>query len=92
MTRILTPQLGRRHVVRGLAAVSAATLVPDVRSALAAQQQLVTTPSQTEGPFYPTENGIRDARQRESVLVNLQPGDGLEPSALMGMFDIVLAG
>ena len=37
-------------------------------------------------------NGIRDARQRESVLVNLQPGDGLEPSALMGMFDIVLAG
>jgi protocatechuate 3,4-dioxygenase, beta subunit len=223
MTRILTPQLGRRHVVRGLAAVTAATLVPNVRSALAAQQQLVTTPSQTEGPFYPTDwggdadndlvrvigeaaqaqgqithilgrvldtsgapipgaaieiwqcdatgiyrhprdtgrfrerdasfqgrgratadqkggytfrtikpvaypgrtphihfaitapgreplitqmyvageaqnerdgilNGIRDARQRESVIVSLQPGDGLEPSALMGNFDIVLAG
>ena len=222
MTRILTPQLGRRHVVRGLAAVTAATLVPSGRSALAAQQQLVSTPSQTEGPFYPTDwvgdtdndlvrvvgeaaqahgqithilgrvldtsgapipgaaieiwqcdatgiyrhprdtgwfrkrdgsfqgrgratadakggyefrtikpvaypgrtphihfavtapgreplitqmyvageaqnerdgilNGIRDARQRESVIVNLQPGDGLEPSALMGTFDIVLA-
>jgi protocatechuate 3,4-dioxygenase beta subunit len=223
MMRILTPQLGRRHVVRGLAAIAAATLAPGLRSPFAAQQQLVTTPSQTEGPFYPTDwrgdtdndlvrvvgeaaqaqgqithilgrildtsgapipgaaieiwqcdatgiyrhprdtgwfrerdgnfqgrgratadqkggyafrtikpvaypgrtphihfaitapgreplitqmyvageaqnerdgvlNGIRDTRQRESVIVNLQPGDGLEPSALMGTFDIVLAG
>jgi protocatechuate 3,4-dioxygenase beta subunit len=36
-------------------------------------------------------NGIRDARQRDSVIVNLQPGDSLEPSALVGTFDIVLA-
>ncbi|MDP1906651.1 MAG: protocatechuate 3,4-dioxygenase [Hyphomicrobium sp.] len=223
MSRILTPQLGRRHVVRGLAAVATSTLVPNVGAALAAQQQLVTTPSQTVGPFYPTDwsgdadndlvrvvgeaaqaqgqlthilgrvldasgtpipgaaieiwqcdatgiyrhprdtqwlrkregsfpgrgratadakgaysfrtikpvaypgrtphihfaitapgreplitqmyvageaqnerdgilNGIRDARQRDSVIVSLRPGDSLEPSALMGTFDIVLAG
>jgi protocatechuate 3,4-dioxygenase beta subunit len=222
MSRILTPQLGRRHVVRGLAAVTTAALVPNIGAALAAEQQLVTTPSQTEGLFYPTDwtgdadndlvrvigeaaqaqgqlthilgrvldtsgapipgaaieiwqcdatgiyrhprdthwfrkrdgsfqgrgratadakgaysfrtikpvaypgrtphihfaitapgreplitqmyvageaqnerdgvlNGIRDARQRDSVIVSLQPGDSLEPSALMGMFDIVLA-
>ncbi len=29
-------------------------------------------------------NGIRDARQRDSVIVRLQPGDSLEPSALVG--------
>ena len=36
-------------------------------------------------------NGIRDQRQRDSVIVALQPGDGLEPQALLGTFDIVLA-
>ena len=54
MSRILTPQLGRRHVVRGLAAVATAALVPNRGTALAAQQ-LVVTPAQTEGPFYPTD-------------------------------------
>ncbi len=37
-------------------------------------------------------NGIRDKRQRDSVIVTLQPGERLEPSALMGTFDIVVAG
>ena len=57
MSRILTPQLGRRHVVRGLAAVTTAALVPNIGALAAQQQQLVTTPSQTEGPFYPTDWG-----------------------------------
>jgi protocatechuate 3,4-dioxygenase beta subunit len=222
MTRILTPQIGRRHIVRGLAAVTAAALVPDLRQALAAPA-LAATPAQTVGPFYPTDwggdidndlvrvtgeaaqaqgqvthilgrvlntsgapipgaaleiwqcdatgiyrhpadthwfrerdarfqgrgratadargaysfrtirpvaypgrtphihfavtvpgrtplitqmyvagepqnerdgilNAIRDARQRDSVIVALQPADGLEPAALVGTFDIVLAG
>ncbi len=219
MSRILTPQLGRRHVVCGLAAVATAALVPNPLAA----QQLAVTPAQTEGPFYPTDwtgdadndlvrvigeaaqaqgqithivgrvldatgapipgaaieiwqcdatgiyrhprdtgwfrnrdgsfqgrgrdtadakggyrfrtikpvaypgrtphihfairapgrealvtqmyvageaqnerdgilNGIRDQRQRDSVIVALQAGDGLEPQALVGTFDIVLAG
>ena len=58
MSRILTPQMGRRHVVRGIVAVGAAVLVPGLprgmRGALAAPG-LVTTPAQTEGPFYPTD-------------------------------------
>ena len=37
-------------------------------------------------------NGIRDKRQRDSVIVSLQPGESLEPSALMGHFDLVMAG
>ena len=58
MSTILTPQLGRRHVVRDLVAVTTAALVPKIfGAALAAQQQLVTTPSQTVGPFYPTDWG-----------------------------------
>jgi len=223
MARIFTPQLGRRHVVRGLAAVTAAALVPPRGGVRAAHEGLVTTPAQTEGPFYPTDwtgdadndlvrvigeaaqaqgqithivgrvldasgapipdaaieiwqcdatgiyrhprdtgwfrkrdgsfqgrgrdtadgkggysfrtikpvaypgrtphihfaitapgretlitqmyvageaqnerdgilNGIRDQRQRDSVIVALQPGDGLEPQALLGTFDLVLAG
>lgn len=223
MSRILTPHLGRRQVVRGLAAVATAALATNRRPAFAAQPQLVTTPAQTEGPFYPTDwagdadndlvrvigeaaqaqgqithivgrvldakgapiqgaaleiwqcdaigiyrhprdtgwrrkrdggfqgrgrdssdakggysfrtikpvaypgrtphihfaitapgreplitqmyiageaqnerdgilNGIRDPRQRDSVIVALQPGDSLDPRALVGTFDIVLAG
>lgn len=37
-------------------------------------------------------NAISDRRQRDSVIVRLQPGDGIEASALAGSFDIVLAG
>jgi protocatechuate 3,4-dioxygenase beta subunit len=59
MTRILTPQIGRRHVVRGLASLTTAALVPGgartlVSGALAATE-LIPTPAQTEGPFYPTD-------------------------------------
>ena len=58
MSRILTPQMGRRHVVKGIVAVGAAVLVPGLprglRGALAAPG-LVTTPAQTEGPYYPTD-------------------------------------
>jgi protocatechuate 3,4-dioxygenase beta subunit len=56
MTRIITPQIGRRQVVRGLAALTTMSLVPSARSALSAQD-LVATPAQTEGPFYPTDWG-----------------------------------
>jgi len=54
MTRILTPQIGRRHVVRGLAAVTAAAALQNAVCALAANER-VATASQTEGPFYPTD-------------------------------------
>lgn len=61
MSRILTPPIGRRHVVRGLAALTTAALVPGaartlVSGALAATE-LIATPAQTEGPFYPTDWG-----------------------------------
>jgi protocatechuate 3,4-dioxygenase beta subunit len=35
--------------------------------------------------------GIRDARARESVIVRLEAADAIEPGALAGTFDIVLA-
>jgi protocatechuate 3,4-dioxygenase beta subunit len=54
MPRILTPQMGRRHVVSGLAALTTLSLMPGPRNALAAPG-LVATPRQTEGPFYPTD-------------------------------------
>jgi protocatechuate 3,4-dioxygenase beta subunit len=54
MSRILTPQIGRRHVIRGIAALTTMSLARGVRSALAAPD-LVATPRQTEGPFYPTD-------------------------------------
>jgi hypothetical protein len=36
-------------------------------------------------------NGIADRRQRDSVIVRLEPGEGIEPGALAGTFDTVLA-
>ena len=36
-------------------------------------------------------NSIRDLRQRESVIVRLEPADRLEPGALAAEFDIVIA-
>lgn len=61
MPRILTPPIGRRHVVRGLAALTTTALVPGgawtlIGQALAATE-LIATPAQTEGPFYPTDWG-----------------------------------
>jgi protocatechuate 3,4-dioxygenase beta subunit len=35
-------------------------------------------------------NGIRDPRQRDSVIVRMQPADRLEAGALAGNFDIVI--
>lgn len=55
MSRILTPQIGRRHVLRGLATLAVTSIAPGARSAPAAAQSLVSTPAQTEGPFYPTD-------------------------------------
>ena len=40
----------------------------------------------TDGPL----NGIRNAAQRESVIVSLEAAGTLEPGALRGTFDIVL--
>jgi len=54
MSRILTPQIGRRHLIRGLASIATVSLMPGARSAPAARD-LVATPRQTEGPFYPTD-------------------------------------
>jgi protocatechuate 3,4-dioxygenase beta subunit len=54
MSHTLTPQIGRRHVVTGLAALTTLSLVPGPRSLLAAPG-LIATPPQTEGPFYPTD-------------------------------------
>jgi protocatechuate 3,4-dioxygenase beta subunit len=53
MSRILTPGLGRRHVIGGLAAITVMGAAPGL-SALA-QTRLAATPRQTEGPFYPVE-------------------------------------
>ena len=53
MSRIRTPQLGRREVVAGLAALTTFSLAPGPRAA--AKAPLVATPAQTEGPFYPTD-------------------------------------
>jgi protocatechuate 3,4-dioxygenase beta subunit len=53
MSRIITPELGRRHVVTGLAAITVMGAAPGL-SALA-QTRLAATPRQTEGPFYPVE-------------------------------------
>jgi protocatechuate 3,4-dioxygenase beta subunit len=36
-------------------------------------------------------NSIRDRRQREVLIVRLTPADAVEPGALAGVFDIVLA-
>ena len=55
MPRILTPQIGRRHVVGGIAALAAVSLTPNASRALAAPKGLIATPPQTEGPFYPTD-------------------------------------
>ena len=54
MSRILTPQIGRRHVVRGIVATAAVSMIPGVPP-VAAGTGLVATPVQTEGPFYPTD-------------------------------------
>jgi protocatechuate 3,4-dioxygenase beta subunit len=54
MTRIPTPQLGRRHVIGALAVSAAASALPRL-PALAAPPSLVPTPRQTTGPFYPVD-------------------------------------
>jgi len=53
MRRILTPQIGRRHLVGGIAVAVAAPLLASGR--LIAAGKLVATPRQTEGPFYPRD-------------------------------------
>jgi protocatechuate 3,4-dioxygenase beta subunit len=50
---ILTPELGRRRVMHGLAAVALTPLLP--RGAAFADPALAITPPQTEGPFYPRD-------------------------------------
>lgn len=53
MGRVITPMIGRRSVLTGLTATGSALLLPG--SAALAQKQLVRTPPQTEGPFYPVD-------------------------------------
>ncbi len=54
MSKLPTPQLGRRHIIGGLAATAAMATLPRF-SAEAAQPGLIRTPRQTEGPFYPVD-------------------------------------
>jgi protocatechuate 3,4-dioxygenase, beta subunit len=35
-------------------------------------------------------NNLRDQRQRDSVIIRLDPADGIEAGALAGTFDIVV--
>lgn len=53
MTTIITPAIGRRHVVRGITAVAATALLGSTPGDAAGA--LVATPRQTEGPFYPRD-------------------------------------
>jgi protocatechuate 3,4-dioxygenase beta subunit len=52
MTRVITPWIGRRTLVAGVSAATASIMLPGVGLA---HQNLVITPRQTEGPFYPVE-------------------------------------
>lgn len=51
--RIVTPWIGRRDALAGLAAAAAAPLLPSMPAR--AQAELPATPRQTEGPFYPED-------------------------------------
>ena len=53
MSYVVTPAIGRRHVVRGLAATAAFGLMPNPLAV--AKNDRIPTPRQTEGPFYPVE-------------------------------------
>jgi protocatechuate 3,4-dioxygenase, beta subunit len=52
MKKTTSASLGRRGVITGLSACTTALLLP-LRSR--AQERLIATPRQTEGPFYPVE-------------------------------------
>ncbi|MCL4766793.1 MAG: protocatechuate 3,4-dioxygenase [Hyphomicrobiaceae bacterium] len=54
MARILTPQIGRRTVVGGLASTAAMLVLPRA-PVTAANLPLIPTPAQTTGPFYPVD-------------------------------------
>jgi Protocatechuate 3,4-dioxygenase beta subunit len=63
-----------------------AVLAPG-RSALITQMYVAGEPLNERDSIL---NRIRDPRQRDSVIVKLQPGDRIEDQALVGTFDIVL--
>ena len=52
MAQTKTPWLGRRSVIAGISASATSALVPTISFA---EGQLIATPRQTEGPFYPVE-------------------------------------
>jgi protocatechuate 3,4-dioxygenase beta subunit len=53
MGLVLTPVIGRRSVLTGLTATASALVLSG--STTLAESQLVRTPRQTEGPFYPVD-------------------------------------
>jgi protocatechuate 3,4-dioxygenase beta subunit len=53
MALVRTPWIGRRAIITGAAATAGILLAPAPLAL--AQQRLVGTPRQTEGPFYPTD-------------------------------------
>ena len=62
-------------------------IAPQTGRALVTQMYVAGEPSNARDGVL---NGIRDPRRRDSVIVRLQPADGIEAGALAGRFDIVI--
>lgn len=58
------------------------------RRELVTQMYVAGEPANAGDGLY---RSLRDARQREAVTVRLEPAEGVEPGALAGSFDLVLA-
>ena len=68
--------------------IHVAVAAPGKREPLVTQFYVADDPlNERDGLF----NSLRDPRQRESVLLHLQPADRIEPGALLAVRDIVLA-
>lgn len=92
--RALTDGSGR-YRFRTIRPVAYATRTPHIhfKVALPAGRALVTQMYVFGEPLNQRDfvlNRIRDPRQRDSVIVKLQPADRLEAGALAGSFDIVV--
>lgn len=67
--------------------IHVAVAAPGKREPLVTQFYVADEPlNERDGLF----NSLRDPRQRDSVLLHLQPADRIEPGALVAMRDIVL--
>lgn len=86
-----------RYLFRTIRPVAYPGRTPHIHAAIAAPgqgQPLVTQFYVAGEPLNGRDglfNGLRDPRQREAVLLHLQPADRIEPGALLAERDIVLA-